>query len=133
MASPEEVEKWSAIAQSLIANAGERRAGLDDLVKSAITQMHEKMPTADDDTLIAFAQSVAYLVLTIMNTKLDKVNVVLDAAFDTYAIATAVLMGAYVPGETQVDERKLEDLLKSDGGVVGESKDEPPVTYGLYL
>ena len=130
--SDAEREKWSAIAQSLVANAGEKREAYDGMVREALKQMHEKMPTADDDTLISFTQSVAYLVRSIMNTKVDHLGTVLDAAFDTYSIATATLMGAYVPGETVADEGKLEDLLKES--VKDEaSADEAPITYGLYL
>jgi hypothetical protein len=136
-----EVERWGNIAQSLIDNEPDRKAYYDATVKGAIAEMQLKMPNADIETLTVFTQSIAVLVLNLMDAKVSQVATTLDITFDTYAIATAVLLGAYEPGDEPVPDNATG--APHDGLTVPERetapedapkrKGDPDVTYGLYL
>jgi hypothetical protein len=136
-----EAERWGTIAQALVDSQPGRKDYYDETIEETIEEMRTKMPNADDETLVIFAQSIAYIMLSVMSAKVEQLSSVVTNAFDVYSLVTATLLGAYEPGGAPVPEGTTgaphdglkvvehepapEDTPKRAG--------EPDVTYGLYL
>jgi hypothetical protein len=92
---------------------------VDTRAQAAIVKMRETIPGATDDTLTAFAASVAYTMAVLLKTSVQDAGSAMESLFDNYTVAAAILGGAYTPGESVPNPGPLgdaaADFLEDDG------------------
>jgi hypothetical protein len=90
-----ELEYYRNLVAKIIDNDAEKKKMIDERVRTQIAMVKQQLPDADDNTLIVFLISVAFMIAKIMATPLVEAADLTERIFDNNVIAAAVVMGAY--------------------------------------
>lgn len=93
--SAEELERYKAVVGFIIDGNEEKKKRMDIDVRLAIATAKKQMPAADDEILVSFFSSVAFMAAHLANVKVKDIAEIIEQTFDLYSVATAHVMGAY--------------------------------------
>lgn len=93
--SESEIEHYRAMVGLIINGDAKKKREVDDQARLAIAQAKKNMPTADNETLVTFFASIAFLMAHLMTVQVKNLTELMESTFDGYTIAAAHLMKSY--------------------------------------
>lgn len=90
-----DMEYYRNLVAMIIDNDAEKKKVIDERARAQIANVKQQLPDVDDNALIVFLISVAFMVAKIMSTPLQEAGELVERIFDNNVVAAAVVMGAY--------------------------------------
>lgn len=125
----QELEHYKTMVGMIIDGDSKKKREMDDVARLSIAQAKRNMPTADDETLVTFFASIAFLMAHLMNTPVKSIAEVVESTFDGYTVAAAHIIGAY---DIEGGEVPVKRELKQQPDTPSTDANPGPNT-GLYL
>ena len=125
--SEREREHYRQMVALIIDGDPEAKRKLDNLARVQLAAVRQTLPDADNETIVTFLASMAFIMARLMATPFGEVSEMVHAVFNNNVTAAAHAMGAY-----NLDDP--DDIPASSG----ETKPGPPraqsdLLTGMYL